>query len=154
MTKDGAKKAGFLIPDKNFSLINEGVLPYPDNLFSAIIDRESLSQSSWAEIKSRVTEFKRVLQPGGWYLGVNFSCHQPDLRFADSIGNGDYINFRKGSFAGQGRRHFFSVNEILELFFKWNIDNLSELKTTSIIGNNEQIETSEYVIAAQNIKDA
>jgi len=149
ITRRRLKEEGYDLPDVHFSVLNDERLPYPDHFFSAIIDRESLCQSTWPEVQSRVKEFQRILVPGGWYLGVNFSCHHPDIRHADYLGCGDWHNFRAGLFENNGSRHLFSVSDIFEMFAKWNIESLAEQKTTSIVGGGRFTETSEYLIAAQ-----
>jgi ubiquinone/menaquinone biosynthesis C-methylase UbiE len=144
---------GFNLPEKHFVVIDErGSMPYPDNFFSAIVDRESLCQSSWIDIKERVKEFSRILCPGGFYLGINFSCNHPGIKVADYQGNGDWNNFQTGLFKNQGSRHLFSVNEIQELFADWNIEFLVEKNVIGLIGNSEDLETSELIISAQILK--
>jgi ubiquinone/menaquinone biosynthesis C-methylase UbiE len=138
---------GLDLPADRFALFNGPRLPFPDGQFDAIIDRESLCQSGWAEIRERVAEFRRVLKPGGWYLGINFTDHHPDARHATCLGNGDWHEFRQGLFKGQGRRHLFSINDLSELFADWRIDHVLHHSVTAVLGSREEV--SEYVIAAQ-----
>ncbi len=153
LTRCRLRDEGFNLAEQHFSVIEDtGRMPYPDNFFSAIVDRESLCQSNWVDIKDRVKEFSRILAPGGFYLGVNFSCNHPSARKADYIGNGDWDNFQSGLFKNQGSRHLFSVNEIHELFADWNIEYLAEKKITCLVGSSDEIETSELVISAQKLK--
>ncbi len=148
MTKRRLEEEDIYLPSDRYRLISEEYLPFPDNFFSAVIDRESLCQSSWTEIQSRVREFKRILKPGGYYLGINFTCAHPDIKSADFLGFGDWNNFQTGLFKDQGQRHLFSVNDISELFSDWNIESLSELKITKILGNAINSETSEFILMA------
>lgn len=142
------------LSDEHFMVLEGDVLPYPDGFFAAIVDRESLCQSSWDEIQERVREFSRVLAPGGWYLGLNFSCNHPDVRHGDYLGQGDWHKFRQGLFAGQGRRHLFSLNEIMELFGEWEIERIVEhsLVTVHARLGAEPVQTSEFLIEAKTIK--
>jgi ubiquinone/menaquinone biosynthesis C-methylase UbiE len=134
LTEQRIQAEGLHLPEDRYRLLDGERLPFPDHFFSLIIDRESLCQSAWPEIQSRVREFRRILKPGGWYFGVNFTCHHPDICSADPLGSGDWHNFRHGLFKGQGHRHMFSVNEISNLFGGWHIDSLAELRISSIIG--------------------
>jgi SAM-dependent methyltransferase len=138
---------GISLPIDRYCLNEDEFLPYPNQFFSAIVDRESLCQSSWTEVKSRVSEFHRILKPGGWYLGINFTCHHPDIRHADALGNGDFCNFKEDLFKDQGQRHLFSINDIIMLFDKWHIESVAQLQIISILG--ECDESSEYIIIAQ-----
>jgi ubiquinone/menaquinone biosynthesis C-methylase UbiE len=144
---------GFPLPGDRYSLLHENSLPYSDNFFDAIIDRESLCQSDHFEIPGVINEFKRILKPGGSYLGVNFSCHHPSIKLSESIGAGDYHNFSGGLFEGEGQRHLFSVNEILDLFAPragWRIESLAEVSVKTLIGDGAS-DSSEYIISAQKI---
>lgn len=147
MTKRRMEDEKIILPEDRYRLLEGEILPFPDQFFNAIIDRESLCQSTWSEIQSRIREFRRILKPGGWYLGINFTCHHPDIRHADALGDGDWYKFKEGSFKDQGTRHFFSINEIKHIFADWHIESVAELRINSILGI--QDETSEYIIAAQ-----
>ena len=128
-------------------------LPYSDNFFDAIIDRESLCQSSFNGIKLRINDFARILKPKGYYFGIAFNDHHPDIGSASFLGNGDYDNFKKGLFFNQGRRHLFSTNEIIYLFNNWKINYLLNKKIESVISNNveQEIKTSEFIISASTL---
>lgn len=145
------QEEGLFLSDEHFNVLEGEVLPFSSGHFSAIVDRESLCQSSWSEIQSRVSEFRRVLAPGGWYLGVNFSCNHPDARHGEYLGQGDWHQFKHGLFAGQGRRHLFSVNEIVELFSDWHLESIVEHRLDTIYssGRTEPVYTSEFVIVAK-----
>jgi len=149
MARDRIVEENIFLPEDRFRLLEGDRLPYPDNFFSAVVDRESLCQSSWDEVQSRVKEFQRILVPGGWYLGVNFSCHHYSVRAADYFESGDWHNFQEGGFKSQGQRHLFSINDIATLFREWRIDAVSELSVRPILGVNDDISSSEYLIAAQ-----
>jgi SAM-dependent methyltransferase len=151
MTQSFMVKENITLPDDHFCLLEGERLPYPDGFFSAIIDRESLCQSSWEEIQSRVREFHRILAPGGWYLGINFTCQTPDVRHAEHMGHGDWHNFREGPFKDQGQRHLFSINDIAYLFSQWHIESVYELTSRSCLGSKQNLAISEYMIQAQKI---
>jgi len=147
LTQKRMEEEGIWLAEDRYRLLEGDFLPFPNQFFSAIIDRESLCQSTWPEVQSRVREFHRVLKPGGWYLGMNFSCHHPDIRHGDALGDGDWYNFKEGLFKDQGQRHLFSINEITYIFSEWHIDSVEEMRINSILGGGD--ETSEYIIAAQ-----
>jgi ubiquinone/menaquinone biosynthesis C-methylase UbiE len=149
MSRNRMIEENITLPEDRFRRLDGERLPYPDNFFSAIVDRESLCQSSWEEVQSRVKEFRRILAPGGWYLGINFSCHHPTVRDADYIGSGDWQNFREGVFQNQGQRHLFSVNDLAALFSEWRIDSIAEQNIRTVIGANDSLASSEYLIEVQ-----
>ena len=69
------------------------ILPFQNNYFNAVIDRESLCQNSFSDIILMVPEIFRILKPGGKYFGINFSDKDPNINFGENIGKGDYDNF-------------------------------------------------------------
>jgi len=96
-------------------------LPFNDNSFDAVIDRQSLGQNMADDLPALVAEIHRVLKPGGIYFGVNFSDRHPLLQYGISLGKGDYGSFTAGPFTGLGRRHFFSRDEVQSLFTNFTI---------------------------------
>ncbi|RTY33461.1 class I SAM-dependent methyltransferase [Chlorobium phaeovibrioides] len=137
------------LDDERYVILDGDSLPYPDGYFSAIIDRESLCQSTWDAVKLRVSEFRRILAPEGWYLGMNFTDHHPDISQATHLGGGDYNDFKTGLFKDQGLRHLFSYTDIMELFSDWSIDEITLLSQFSMLNHNGFTGSSEFVVAAQ-----
>jgi len=151
LSKDLLNEFNLNITDERYKILdiaNNKELPYETNQFDAIIDRESLCQSDWESIKFLVSEFKRIIKPGGWYLGINFCDHHPDIQFGEHIENGDWHNFTNGGFVNQGMRHLFSINDISELFKDCEIEDILHKNITSLFGS-KYLQTSEYLIAVK-----
>ncbi len=149
---------GIEISSDRFVLIDGKTLPFEDDLFDAIIDRESLCQSPWIQIEKNVQEFNRILKPGGSYFGINFTDHHPDARYGRYQKNGDWNNFSQGLFKDQGHRHLFSLNELVGLFNEnWEIDSIREHSLKTVYSGPERLsdreEISEYVIVAHTKND-
>lgn len=110
-----------------------GHLPFRDECFDAVIDRQSLDQNSHERLPALVEEIHRILKPGGIYFGINFSTGHPQLRFGSPLEHGDYTDFSCGTFRGIGSRHFFSVDEIKSLFRRFEIRDIRIMRTESVI---------------------
>jgi len=123
--------------------------PFSSLTFSAVIDRASLCQSSWKQMHDQVSEIKRVLKCNGYYFGINFSCHHPDIKIAKLIKNGDFDRFKRGLFKNQGQRHLFSINEILELFSDWKHCSIVNSNKKLIWGHDYGLDTDEYIVVAK-----
>ncbi len=121
-------------------------LPYPDNYFDAIIDRQSLDQNTGHKIPLLVSEIYRVLKPSGKYWGINFCDRHPALKFGQHLGNGDWGDFTAGPFKGIGKRHFFSEKEIKDLFKQFKIEDISLVSTQSLAAPDKG--SCEYVVLA------
>lgn len=100
-------------------------IPYQDNYFDGIISYGVLYYCKMNEIKRSVSEIRRVLKPGGKALLV--VRNTKDYRY----GNGHEIekntflineeNSNKCAFNENGMQmHFFDLDEIKELFEKFN----------------------------------
>jgi len=122
-------------------------LPYDNNFFDAVIDRQSLGQNPASNLVDFVSEIHRVLKPGGRYFGINFSINHPQLKFGKHYGNNDFSDFNKGIFKGIGSRHFFSSEELLKLFNKFIIEELIESKELSLV--NENTGNAEFTLQAK-----
>ncbi len=121
-------------PQERLALMDGNRIPFPNATFDAVIDRSSLGQNRQSSIRALIEEMQRVLKPGGRYFGINFSKRHPDLRFGELVGDGDYGNFTAGVFKGLGTRHFFSVEEIRDLFASFCIDDIRLLTEESVMG--------------------
>ena len=119
---------GFDCPEGRLFCVDFNQLPFADFFFDAVIDRQSLDQNPAASMPRLVSEIRRVLKPGGRYLGVNFSSGHPQLKWGKPLGGGDYGDFTRGSFKDVGQRHFFTPEELTALFSSFVIEEMTLLK--------------------------
>ena len=91
-------------------------LDWPDESVDVVIDRASLSQSTYPVIEAALAESQRVLKPDGRLLSVIYSHAHPGRRFGECRGQNDYDKFSGGYFQGLGTAHFADRSEICELF--------------------------------------
>jgi ubiquinone/menaquinone biosynthesis C-methylase UbiE len=122
-------------------------LPYENNFFDAIIDRQSLDQNNWKDIQIMVQEIHRVLKPGALYFGMNFSANDPNIKYGRHLGDGDYTNFIKGTFKGLGLRHFFSEAQVRKLFNQFELVDIKIKKIYSLVEHEDGSE--EIIITAR-----
>ena len=77
---EGSKSANilakkFLKNNKSYKLISADFIniPFKDNYFDLCLDRGSITHNDIKSIKQTLTEVKRVLKPGGYFLSSIFS---------------------------------------------------------------------------------
>jgi len=126
-------------------------LPFEDNFFDVIIDRQSVGQNNYNDIKIIVSEIYRVLKSEGKYFGINFSDRSIEMSYGNRIGKNQYNNFTKGRFDGIGERHFFNFDEIFTLFDQFEILNLTTRIDKSFYNNDLGVEEI-IVIAKKKFK--
>ena len=94
-----------------------GVLPFDDAFFDAVIDRQSLAHNPNRQLPVLVGEIRRILKPKGLYFGSVLSAHHPQRCFGKCCGApNDQSDFSEGSLKDSGLIHFFTFEEIRELF--------------------------------------
>ena len=108
-------------------------LPYDNNFFDAIIDRQVIGQNCWLEIQKIYFEVYRVLKKNGLYYGLNFFEDDENIHYATHISDGDYTNFREGKLKGLGQRHFFSLQQLYSLLSRFNIIDINLISKKSLI---------------------
>jgi SAM-dependent methyltransferase len=147
LTADAMKRINPLNPG-NAVVADFNKLPFPDNFFHAVIDRQSLDQNPAANLEPMVNEIHRILLPGGRYYGVNFSDGHPQLIHGQPLGDGDWGNFSAGVFKGIGQRHFFNEQEIRTLYRNFKIVDIQLQRQTSLEHNNRGHE--ELIVIAEH----
>lgn len=115
-------------------------MPFADNFFDAILDRQALGHNSWDDIKKICSEMYRILKPGGWYYGHIFSDNHPDLKFGDHLGNGDYGNFSEGSFFKAEFVHAFNAEQLHECFNSFEIESAVTIIEKNLFTNEATME--------------
>lgn len=122
-------------------------LPYPDNFFDIIIDRESIYANCLPDIVVALNEVFRSLKPGGLFISFAYSQYHPDKKYGKKIGKNTYNNFKEGSFYRAGLAHFFNLGEINELFKKFRLENIMRHSLKNIKG--KFMEYDEFIILAR-----
>lgn len=136
----------------NFSLSHCDLAstPYPDNFFDCIIDRQSMGHNSKKDIMAIITEIYRILKPNGRYFGIMFHREDPNKIYGKKLGNGDYKDFKKGTFAKSGLVHFTNTAEIKNLFVKFIIIDIVKIRIQSEILN--ELSSTQVKIIAKKSK--
>ena len=91
-------------------------LPWDDKSFDAVIDIEAVCTNPMAVIRSAVAEALRVLKPGGAFFGKMFGTETTGFGSGEVFEENTTRNPTEGPCAGFGTCHFFTENELRELF--------------------------------------
>lgn len=125
-------------------------LPYKDNFFDLIIDRESIYANTFNNIKDIINGVYRKLKINGFFISFIYNIYHPDKRFGKKIELNTYKNFFKGSFKEAGITHFFNMEEILKLYSKFKIENIARHSLSEVRNKPERfMEFDEYIIIAK-----
>ncbi len=100
-----------------------GDLPFEDQSFDIIVDRESTYCGTLEEIKTNWQEANRVLKPGGMVISFIYRDDHPDCvranrdeNFATKIEKNSFTGFQSGSFKDTGIAHFSTREDLDEIF--------------------------------------
>ncbi len=125
---------------------NFAKLPYRDDFFDLVIDREAVYCNVPSTIQQTIKEVHRVLKHGGRFLTFMYSLEHGS-RLLDGgklVDSNTYDDFEQGCFAGTGVTHFFSEEEIIRYYLKdFEIEFMKHLRVDSLIPN-ERNEYAEY----------
>lgn len=124
-------------------------LPFEDDFFDVIIDRQSVGQNKYEVIENVVSEVKRTLKSGGKYFGINFSDRSIEMSYGTRIGKNQYKDFTQGRFKGIGERHFFNIDEIFELFKSFEILSLDTREKKSFY--EPELGAEEIIVIAKKV---
>jgi len=97
-------------------------LPFKNNFFNFILDRQSLGHNLKKDILKSVPEIYRTLKKGGYLLSFVFSNKHPHIKYGKRFikeHKYDLHRFKKGIFKNSGITHFFSLSEIKSIFKKF-----------------------------------
>lgn len=113
---EGEKRSVFL--EKEQAVVgNMNGLPYVNDFFDFVLDREALTHNKKEDIVKSVSEIKRVLRAGGKFISIDlFGENHPDKKFGKEICSGTFDFFSEGSLKNSEMIHFFSLEEIKEVF--------------------------------------
>jgi ubiquinone/menaquinone biosynthesis C-methylase UbiE len=129
-------------------------LPFEDNKFDIIIDRESTYCGTQENIKLWWKEANRVLKKGGLVISFKFSDDNPDLikiknnlLNATLIEENTYTDIREGTFSDTGIVHFTTYNEIFDIFSFLDIKYINKHSGHTVFDTcNNQYNYAEWVI--------
>lgn len=119
--------------EATFALANFKDLPFQNDFFDCIIDRASVYCNLWADIIKIRDQILRVLKPGGRYMGFLPSQKHPDVFLGREIERNTYTDFSAGSFSHSDLAHFFSVQEIRDLFADFQLEIVLEHSLEPVI---------------------
>lgn len=90
---------------------------YESEKFDFILDRGSITHNSRASILKIISQVKRVLRKGGYFLSVIFSDAHSGVRTGVRRGDGTYSNFRSGYLKGLDFPFYFASKiDLVELY--------------------------------------
>ena len=130
-------------------------LPFKNNFFDFILDRQSLGHNNKRKIYLIVNEIERLLKKRGNFLSFIFSSKHPHKKYGKIINldkrkdknSEDLHNFKKGIFKKSGLVHFFTLKEIKKIFKNFQFIEIIEEKSRSMINSSYSIyNTNEYTI--------
>lgn len=125
-------------------------LPWPDNFFDLVVDRESLSHNCPNDIKEISRAIYKKLKKNGLLISFMFNSFHPDKEFGREIASNTYKDFRGGSFKQVGVVHFVDIKEIEELCSKLKIENIISYSLREIYNSSKKVlEAEEYIIIAR-----
>jgi SAM-dependent methyltransferase len=125
-------------------------LPFDNNQFDFILDRESIAHNTKNNIFKIYAEVARCLKRGGRFLSVCFSLEYGSLKVDDGkkIEKNTYTDFISGPLEGLGIVHFFEKNEIIEgLSPFFEIESITQLRYAQVYPEERDL-TAEFLISA------
>lgn len=147
-----------LMAEKGFSAVIKradfGDLPFEDNSFDIVVDRESTYCGTLEEVKATWQEANRVLKPGGLVISFIYCDDHPDCvkanqneRFATKVGKNSFTDFQSGTFRNTGIAHFCCREELDEIFHFLDIKFINQHSTKTIYDTcDHQYHNSEWIV--------
>lgn len=127
-------------------------LPYSNNYFNLVLDRESLYANRKADIAQALNNVYKKLKPGGVLISFIFNTFHPHKEFGQQIEPNTYTNFTKGAFYKTGAAHFVDIKEVLGLYKKFKIENIIRHSLREVYDEpNSLMNIEEYIIIAKKV---
>ena len=126
-------------------------LPYDDNFFDCVLDRESLYANKFEDIKGVIGQVYSKLKTGGVFISFIFNNFHPDIKLGEKVEPNSYNNFKLGSsFYNAGTAHFINLKEIKILFHRFKIENVMRHTLGEVYNQkNVLMQYDEYIIIAK-----
>jgi ubiquinone/menaquinone biosynthesis C-methylase UbiE len=129
-------------------------LPFKDETFDIFIDREAICCGTIENIEDSWKEANRVLKKGGIVISFMFSDDNPYCTKANNnqiintkIEENTFTDFQVGSFAGLGKVHFSSFNEIEKFFSFLDLKLINKHKNETILSaDKSEFNYAEWII--------
>jgi ubiquinone/menaquinone biosynthesis C-methylase UbiE len=126
-------------------------LPFPDNTFDFVIDREALTCSRTTAARQTIAEVRRVLIPEGKFFFNPYSDHHSSYVSGRPGEDGLTVDISAGTLVGIGPLRFYGKREILEMFGEgWQVVSMRHVEYL------EELEPlynchAEWIVIAQKV---
>jgi SAM-dependent methyltransferase len=126
-------------------------LPFEDNYFDFVIDREALTCSPFGEAQKTVVEVQRVLVPGGKFFFNPYSDRHSSFASGKPGSGGLTVDISGGTLTDIGPIFFYGKRDLHALFaIGWNLLSIRHFETM------EELEPSynchaEWIVVAEKI---
>lgn len=127
-------------PSADLRVGNFGVLPWPDQHFDVAADIFALYANTVDVIDKALAEIARVLKPNGLFYTKLWGTNTTGFGSGDLLETGTYNNIESGPCAHMGVSHFFTREEIGQLFGKYFTPIAVDVIARSDVAANQQIE--------------
>lgn len=91
-------------------------MQYPDNYFDAVLDLECIYANTLPDIKKILSEVYRVLKKNGLFFSMMFGRETWGYGMGKEIEPHTFVEMKNRIFEGRGMAHFFSEEEIRDIF--------------------------------------
>ena len=154
---DGAPSAVENTQSRLIKLVKEGQtfkllmkdfidLPWPDHSFNIVVDHLAIYANRWAEIQKSFAECYRVLKPGGYLYSRSWAQGCDGYKSGEMLEPGTSQNPTEGPCTNMGTSHFFSQEEIVDLFSEYQAPNIRQ---STMIDHSTQEQVVEWLVWAQ-----
>lgn len=133
-------------PRVDLKVGNFASLPWADDSFDAVIDVEALYANLMAEIKISIAEVRRALKPGGLFFGKMFGAQTTGSDSGEMIEPGTCATPKIGPCAGNEIAHFFTSEEIKDIFSGFRDLCIDQVVRTD---HNGRIQIFEWIVSAR-----
>ena len=139
-----------IIPKSDFRKCDMTSLPYSPEFFDGILCHQVIQHGSLAKAKEASEEILRVLRPGGLLFLTAISTEHPKFATGREIEANTRID--TDDIDGHIPHHFFSENELRELFNKFDIYDLEHFIGPSELNPNKG--SAAWIMYAQKPVDS
>ena len=121
-------------------------LPWANETFDSIVDVAALYANPMPKIVATITEIRRTLKPGGVFFGKMFGTSTTGSDSGEMIEPGTMRNPRIGPCAGNAISHFFTREELGNLFAGFNELGIDYTHRTD---RNGEVQIFEWLVSAR-----
>jgi SAM-dependent methyltransferase len=134
------------LPAADLKVGNFTHLPWPDACFDAVVDVAALYANPMQAICATAAEILRVLKPGGVFFGKMFAEGTTGSDSGVMLEAGTRSRPTAGPCAGNEVAHFFSREELHDLFGGFGELEIDRIHRTD---NNGQMQINEWLVSAK-----